>query len=38
VGLPEEIRMSATATDTSVQELDEKVNQAVLTGKAMEAF
>ena len=30
--------MSATATATSVQELDKQVNDDVLSGKAMEAF
>jgi ketosteroid isomerase-like protein len=30
--------MSATATATSVQELDKQLNDDVLTGKAMEAF
>ena len=30
--------MSATATDTSVQELDKQLNDDVLSGKIMEAF
>jgi len=30
--------MSATATDTNVQQLDKQLNDDVLSGKAMEAF
>lgn len=30
--------MSAVATDTNIQELDQKVNEAVLNGTAMDAF